>query len=128
MTCPLIARVARAQSTVLALIAIVGCASEQPQSPRFTDRASATVDMPVAPPTAPPYSPYSLVIPAPPQENGPYRLVPGTPEGDGLCQPGSLRCGEIHPTPGRLCLLSAQRCPRDGKFERMEGAAPMPFR
>ena len=34
--------------------------------------------------------------------------------------------GEIYPTPGRFCLLSAERCPRAEKFERIEDAPQIP--
>ena len=122
MTRPLITRVTRTLAGLLALATIASCICEPPKPQRFAapPRTPLTIVTPGSPQVVPPYS----LVPPPggPWENQPQLLVPGTPEGDGLCKLGSLRCGEIHPTPGRLCLLSAERCPRDGKFERIEGA------
>jgi hypothetical protein len=126
MTRPLIARVTRALAGLLALATIASCMSEPPMPQRFTapPREPMTLVMPGSPRVVPPYS----LVPGTPWENQPQRLVPGTPEGDGLCRLGSLRCGEIYPTPGRLCLLSTERCPPDGKFQRLEGAPQSPSR
>ena len=56
----------------------------------------------------------------------PYPLQGNLPPSRGVvCQLSTARsCSEIFPEPARFCLLAAERCPREGTFQRVE---PVPL-